>query len=341
MTVFDGVRIDKKTCRKKTETPSRWRRPTSRRPVAGNDRYVAMADILKRVFIGCGIPEYLHPKSNRIYSQHQRIAMLVLGEFIDKSQREFCRTLPSYRGFCDAIGITNVPHHTAVCKFAKLVDRGTLLKVIGYFGLLCRPGIIVAMDGTGLSNFDRSGHYEKRLKDFGNNAPRTFTKASIAIDTDTLLVLACEVSEGNVHDVRHVGSLLYQLSANVRDVEYVVADKGYDSETVHRAVRDTLGAKAVIPARENTPKRGASVYRTAGKCRSEMKRRLVKCSTLQRIYQLRALVECVNSMFKRTEGSFMRAKLMVSRVNRTLCKMIAHNLRRVFDLGMVRTMMEL
>jgi len=340
MTIFDNVRINKKTRRKNDYERSLWRRSVIRKPVAGNDKYVKIAMILEHIFIGCGIPEYLHSKSNRVFSQHQRIAMLVLCEFIGKSQRDFCEILPTYRGFCDVLGIVNIPHHTTVCKFAKLVRKDDLLKIVGYFGTLCASGLVLAVDGTALSDHDRSGHYERRLNDFGKTVTRTFTKVSLAADTDTLLVLACEVSEGHVHDMMHVDSLLDQLVDADLDVDYLVADKGYDSEPFHKNVKARLKAKAIIPARKNTPKRCTEMYRTTGKHRSEMKRTLFKCTIVQWIYQLRPLIECINSMIKRKLGSHMRAKSPESRVNRAICKIIAHNINRVLDLKLVRSILE-
>jgi transposase len=276
-----------------------------------------------------------------VFSQHQRIAILILCEFTGRSHKDFCDLLPSYAGFCSVMGIKTVPHPSSLSRFAKMVGREELLRIITYFGMLCTAETVVALDSTALSNFDRSAHYERRAKDFGKRVPRTFTKASLAADADTLLVLACEVSEGTVHDSVHTGAILAGLEGSGVDVEFLVADKGYDAEPFHRAVKDTLGAKALIPPRENTPKKGDTVYSTGGKNRSEIKRLLnKKCTKMQWIYQLRPLIECVNSIIKRRLGSFMRAKTPETRAVRTMCMVIAYNINRVFDLGLVRSLLE-
>ena len=338
MAVSYSIRVNKKTRRKDKKEKSGWRKPVTRVPIEGSDRYEIIAEILLDIMIALGVPEYLHPKSNHVFTHRQRIAMLVLLESTGRSHEEFCRLLPTYKGFCRVMGIRTVPHPSSLSRFRDITDAGGLLKMVGYFGMVCADRLAVAADGTAFSNYDRSAHYESRLKDFGAVPKRTFTKLSLAADTDTLLVLACEASEGNVHDSVHAPALVERLAGSSLNVEFLIADKGYDGEPLHRLVKDVLKAKALIPARENTPKKGTKRYRTRGRNRSEMKRLLgKKCTVLQWNYQLRALIECVNSIMKRKFGSYMRARKEKNRVLSAVCRVIAYNLDRILNLGLVRS----
>jgi transposase len=58
--------------------------------------------------------------------------------------------------------------------------------------------------------------------------------------------IALEVTAGNVSDIKMADALL----AQVDQCHYVLADKGHDSDTLRRAIRDK-GAKPVIPGRKS------------------------------------------------------------------------------------------
>jgi hypothetical protein len=120
-------------------------------------------------------------------------------------------------------------------------------------------------------------------------------------------------------------------------IDYLVADKGYDSEDVHVLVEEELNATAVIPARLREPYRGDRTCRTKGRHRSRMKRELVKCTVLQRIYQFKSIIECVDSMVKRKMKGWTFSKLDTTKRNEIQCRAVAHNLRRVMDLGLQRS----
>jgi len=52
---------------------------------------------------------------------------------------------------------------------------------------------------------------------------------------------------------------MLEVIAHLKDadveVDFVLADKGYDAEWAHRMVNEELGAEALIPARERKPSR--------------------------------------------------------------------------------------
>ena len=49
--------------------------------------------------------------------------------------------------------------------------------------------ILMAIDATGFDSFNRSRHYEKRLRDFGvNNSKMPFAKVDLLVDTKNKLV---------------------------------------------------------------------------------------------------------------------------------------------------------
>ncbi|MFA6727468.1 MAG: hypothetical protein WCS17_04520 [Prevotella sp.] len=48
---------------------------------------------------------------------------------------------------------------------------------------------------------------------------------------------------------------------------------------------------------------------------------------------MRAIIECMNSMVKRKMGGCVFSRLDVTKRTELMCRAIAHNMRRVLDLG--------
>ena len=112
-------------------------------------------------------------------------------------------------------------------------------------------------------------------------------------------------------------------------ISYVVADKGYDAEYVHREVSERLGARAFIPPRSSaSPARaGSTRVRTSG-----FHRGLMRSELDLGVYARRALVETVNSMVKRKMGDTAHGRTEASRCKGIVLRCVAHNLRRIMDL---------
>lgn len=161
-----------------------------RRPSGGGDRFAALGRAVMSIMVSAGVPEYRHTRSNHVYSYRQKITLLALRRYTDSSYRRFCEELPSYGGFLEAIGMSWVPHYSTLCRFSSSVDIGHLESVADALCGLCPHEDIVAMDSTCLSNFDRSSHYERRLDDFGMHPTRPFSKLSLSVGTDSLMIVS-------------------------------------------------------------------------------------------------------------------------------------------------------
>jgi len=311
----------------------------SRRSVGKNDRLAAMMRILVGIMDAVGIDERSCSRSNRVYSVKQKLALLVLRQHEALSFRDLCDKLPSYRNVCRTLGLKHVPHHTTLAKFAQTVSPDVMDSMISRFSCACCNDMnIVAVDGTGFSDFNRSAHYEHRLDDFGAKArKRGFTKATFAADVSNKIILVCDVVDQHNHDVTRMGPVISRLKKMNISIDYLVADKGYDSEDVHVLVEKELNATAVIPARLREPCRGGRTCRTKGKHRSRMKREFVKCTVIRWIYRFRSIIECVNSMVKRKMKGWIFSKLDTTKRNEVQCRAVAHNLRRIMDLGLQRS----
>lgn len=308
---------------------SEYRKPYTRTSVHEcQNRLFEVVCILRCAITSASLPKYLTPKSNHVYSYQQKIALIVLRQYFDISYDRVGEVIGSNPIITDILDLDFIPERSTLCKFSQTVDHEHLKLVINQFQMIMEKEEVLSMDGTKLSNYNRSAHFEFRLKDFRKEPPkRTFTTAALVIGTENKMIYAADVSTLNKHDVRYVPELVRQLKsgkANGR-IGYIVADKGYDSEAMHKLVRKELVTRFIVPPRdpEWTP-----VKHTGGHYRRRMRQLLgVKCSIFSRVYRMRCIVETVNSMLKKVFGSSLKAIRDKSRVTEVYGKIIAHNLR--------------
>jgi hypothetical protein len=234
-----------------------------RRSSSRQDRIAYVIRITSMVLDGLGIPRYFSAYSNRMYDNHMKISLLILKQYLDVSYRELCGMLSSLK-----IWKGQTPNHSTLVKFSKRLETDVpdrLLRQIAR--MLCKNDMVVAADATGFSCSNASRHFVKRLKEMGrkegitytNTAVRGFSKASFAVDTETKMILACGCADSDHADVKRMTYLIDDLAESSFSISFVVADKGYDAEYVHREIRERLHAKTMIPIREmaNLPKERA------------------------------------------------------------------------------------
>lgn len=300
-------------------------------------RRVGEADLLERyvtlliaIMVHLGIPEYRCKKSNHLFSYHQKIVLLILRQRLRLSYLQFTLDLPSYGGVTRALGLSIIPHHTTLIRFAQVVDEKDLENVICAFQHFCKKDCVIAVDCTGFSNFLRSAHFAKRCKEFGKKEePRSFTKGSFAVDIETHLILSARYSPTRKHDTQFIPDHVRDLAG--LSISFALFDKGYDSEPMHKFVRNSLNCTTVIPCRKSRGNRGFS---TRGFVRKQMLKAFEEGGVLKEMYKQRPQVETSNYMVKTHNGSQILSRLPKTRVVEGLCKSIAHNCKIATEKGM-------
>jgi hypothetical protein len=149
----------------------------------------------------------------------------------------------------DSTGFHNNPSLHDALK--KLFCRITSL----YFDILSKNTLklfysdkgtipITAIGSSGFTSGYSSYYYSVRT----GKMRKHFLKTSIAIDTDQQIITGFIILKNRVHDSQHILILLKKYH-KTRKSECYVMDRGYDSEKMHRLIRETLKANPVIPAR--------------------------------------------------------------------------------------------
>jgi len=123
-------------------------------------------------------------------------------------------------------------------------------------------------------------------------------------------------SNSRVHDTQHAVKLLRQCH-KIRKSDCYVRDNGYDSEAIHRQIREEIHANSAVPIRTWNNKIIGGTYR------QEMAQRFNDI-----IYPRRQLVETKFSVLKRKFGGDLKARRFRIQIKEIANKMILCNIHR-------------
>jgi len=252
--------------------------------------------------------------SKKKYSQHQLLALIILKEEIGMDCRDFTELVQILSPIRETIKLKVVPHFTTLQKFLTRIPSLTFRIILNnVIRILHQKGDkirITSIDSTGFTSSYASHYYSKRI----NKIRKNFIKASIAVDSDKLIVIGWKFSKQPVHDSQHARSLINQVQRITKSKCYTM-DKGYDSEDIHKYIRESIGAESVIPVR----KWNGNIY--SGKYRMEMFENFN-----EEKYGQRNMVETVFSMIKRKYGDTVRSRKYYNQTKEIKIRMILHNL---------------
>ena len=169
---------------------------------------------------------------------------------------------------------------------------------------------ITSIDATGFTSDYASHYYSKRI----GKTRKSFVKTSIAVDSESLLILGWKFSKSPVNDRRHAKSLINQTQ-RVTKSQCFTMDKGYDAEWLHEYIREYIGADSQIPVR----KWNGMIH--SGEYRFEMSENIDR-----KKYGQRNLVECVFSMIKRKYGDTLSSRKYYNQIKEIKIRIILHNM---------------
>jgi len=288
---------------------------------------------------GIGYPEYSSKKSKHTYSDHAKIGLLAVMEYLGRSFVEFVKILPSLNGVMKAAKLLNVPDESTLWKFRKRLDPGILDKVIAHQSRMItgNSDITAAVDATGFSTTHASKYYISRLKYFGTeeSVVRGYTKVSLAVCVHTKTILAADTVNTRTADITRLNVIVDKLRESNMPISHVLADKGYDSEHAHRYIRENLNAESIIPVRDMAEyaRAGSKERPVSGFYRGRM-----KFFFDHETYNMRSIVETVNSMIKGVLGEILDGRNEETRHSETMFRCIVHNFRVGLEIRSSRMM---
>jgi hypothetical protein len=182
---------------------------------------------------------------------------------------------------------------------------------------LIEPQPEAAIDSTGLEATVRSAHYARRLRDGGRRyrLPK-FPKLTLVCHNKTHLIASALAGVGPSYDFPLFKPALLSAAWNL-DIDRLLGDSGYDSESNHVMARQGLGIRSTV-IKLNPRNRGRRWPKA--RYRRQMKRRFHR-----RKYGQRWQVESVISRTKRRLGSALRGRSDESRNREIYMKVLTHN----------------
>lgn len=158
----------------------------------------------------------------------------------------------SYREIADIGGVS---HSTLVRVNEKFLQKNVYEKFFIHLakkayknGLI--KGRFVAMDSSFVKTFSKK--QEEGSENWNGFKKAYGFKLHLLIDTETKMPIALVIGNGIAHDGTLAVPLLKRARAWLRNVGYVLADKGYDDTDIVNWIAKELRAKAGIPMRRKS-----------------------------------------------------------------------------------------
>ncbi|MFW6173566.1 MAG: transposase [Elusimicrobiota bacterium] len=298
--------------------------------------------ICKRIKELCkraGIKKYSSKYSNKIFDNYQHIILEVLKEKFGCGDKTFINEeLVELPHIVQHLKLKTIPHPDTLRKFRKRIKQSVLELVL--LQTTARTGIkklVLGQDGTGFKSKKISHYYVFRIeylqrtkkKKLKKGRPRTkrrkkkYIYVQIMVELRTQMPIAVQISRKPADDYNKFKPVAKKVMKLGKDIKLVVLDKGYDAEHVHEFIRNVMGAKSIIPARNEN----VAIHRTSGKYRKEMKKGYSK-----KKYHQRNKNETVNSVVKRKWGDGTRALNWRNQNKEIIFKLILYAARRFTSL---------
>lgn len=268
---------------------------------------VELQQQILKVFHASGLKLHDNYFGNKVYTNYQRLALMVLFVRSRKALRNFVSELKESK-WVSWLGLREIPTKSSLQRWIKKFNLQTLRKFLFQTVANQQPSLM-AVDATGFDSFQRSSHYEKRLKDFGVRNPYSpYAKAEVLVDTDTKLVYDFVLRVKPRHDVLGARTMFKRFKH--REV-LILADKGYDSEQLHELVAES-GNKFYAPVRDFKVKKPKGYYRR-------------RCVQSHELYNQRNLVESIIRSLK-VRIRNLRSKLHYMKKREFAWHIITYNL---------------
>lgn len=172
----------------------------------------------------------------------------------------------------------------------------------------------MAGDSTGLEGRRTSRYYMLRCGKWQLSS--RWPKLSAVCDCRSHFFVAAKVSKGPKYD-SHDADYILKRAQRRGPPGRILLDAAYDSEALHRFIREHLAAESVIPPLRGRPSR----KQPRGKYRRMMRRNFPR-----KAYGQRWQIESAFSRLKRRMGSALRATSWMAQKRELYLRLLVHNL---------------
>lgn len=197
------------------------------------------------------MPLHFNKHGPKIFTNYQRVALIILYKRSKKSLRDFVNEL--YESLWPKwLGLREIPGKSTLHDWLNLFEM-SVIRQLHKAVLADKQPKLMSVDATGLDSWQRSRHFEKRIGE--PNMP--YAKLDVLIDTDTMLIHDFVLRMKPRHDVIGAESI---FKRNKLLGVKILGDKGYDSEKLHELV-DEKGGTFYAPLRKSSRNRPRGRFR--------------------------------------------------------------------------------
>ncbi len=275
-----------------------------------NQYETKLHDQILKVFHASGMKLHDNHTGCKKYTNYQRVALLVLFSRSGKALRNFINKLFESK-WPRWLDLKDIPNFSTISRWFKKWDLQFLRNILSSTVANNKPSLM-AVDATGFDSWQRSRHYERRMKQCGVHRKHDpYAKVDLLIDTRNKLIYDWVLRLKPRHDVLGFETMIKRLK--YCDI-LILADRGYDSEPLHEIVART-GNLMYAPIRD------FHVKKPRGKHRQ-------RCSQGHEQYYQRNIVESINFSLKSRFRS-LRNKLHYMKKREFAWKIITYNLEKL------------
>ena len=275
-------------------------------------KFKKFSKIVDKLCILAQIPKYFRIVQKKTYDNYQHLFLLVAKENTTYGYRKFIESLydskiPKY------ISLKKIPHFTTLQKFASRLEAKLVKKLIFMTrNLFKEQGTFFGVDSTGMELDHASSHYCKRID--RAKPIKGFVNLNALSDLYNKIIIATKIRKKRRHDCSDFMPMFNKIKH--LDFDYFVADKGYDSETNHKAVFEAGKHSLISLKNQKLP-----IRLTSGRYRKKAKREFE-----QGLYTQREITESIFSSIKRKYGSKLRARKFKTQKIELLMKILSYNI---------------
>ena len=275
------------------------------------DKEVKLVNKIKHLLKRANVPRYLHHYGPKKYEFYQHALALFI--------RQACRlSLRRVEFLLGSLGF-DVPTYSALCRMNKRASR-ILVKLFEQTCAFAQV-LVASMDATGLTRSNPSLYFIKRI-DRKKPIKRPL-KLSYIIDTRRKKILALKIRSKPRHDILDAEYLIRKMYVKPK---ILVADKGYDSESLHKFCYDN-GIISMIPSKKNT--------------RRGFYRKKMKKYWRTKTYHRREISESLFGATKQKYGASVSSKSFQARKSDMYIRGILHNLSLVLTRDFQQSLLQL
>jgi hypothetical protein len=247
---------------------------------------------------------------SKIFTNYQRVALIVLFQRSGKALRNFVSELKESL-WPKWLGLKELVSKSTLHRWIKKFDVSFLRKILATTVAKQKPSLM-AVDATGFDSWQRSRHYEKRLRQFSVHKKHDpYAKVDLLVDTENKLVHDWVLRVKPRHDILGASTMMKRFKQ--KDV-LVLADKGYDSEHLHQEIAAS-GNLLYAPVRDFRVKKPKGLHRR-------------RCSKGLEKYHQRNIVESINFSLKSRFRS-LRSKIHYMKKREFGWKIITYNMEKL------------